>query len=604
MKRESKIIIMSNGMKKTKTQNQAKENPPAETKNSQKNSEEKPTAGPPSAVQPAGSQPQTKKNKGCLTCGIIAVVVVVLLIVGFVGLQILSFWFPPTFLFGFLSQLKGLKSITDNSGSVQKGTLHGKNLAGLIDPSKTVTERITAKNGGRVTAQTANGLYFTLNIGSGSLEKDTDISITPISESPIENYPNPSDPGVVIGPPGTNLGDDSTVTVSEDPPATGPDGSGDPGAPPGTPPDVPPTAPPGTPPTAPPGTPPTAPPGTPPGTSGDIPDLAGLLGLLGKNTMTTTPSGNPSGQGSGATGNTGAHRNTGNGSSSGSNAGSPRFSATTVIIFVNYGGGVSPVPTDPSDDGDSATGPIDQTGGTTVDNPDEGEAEDLAKNAAAASGGTCSPEFIDAIKAMADIPDYPAGSIMARTLDDCLNLEWLRDKCQNNPIALRRLYFKERLRIAADLQAPAEKVEEINRLMNECVARYEISSSGSDPSLGVPMSATANLWVCGYLDDAWQGTMAYQIVPPGLPGAGHYFSGTVNSMNLPPRGGTFAAEATPDSHFGGAGLVDLSSVPLGLWGYFDGQSTLNPLNIYVVAVNSVPINMTQRPCVPLAPLSR
>lgn len=564
-----------------------------------KNKKEKKTIENTSPI-PANPAEQPKKKNGCLVAAIIGIAFFLL-----IGAFIVIWLWP--FIFSFLLDLRNGDISLPKISETAEGTLKGKNLASLIDPSKTITKRISAKNGGQITVRTASGLYFTLKIAPGSLEKDTDITLTPIGESPIEGYPNPDDPGVVIGPEGTNLGDGSTVTVSEDPPVEPADPGGstaDPGTgtgPGGT------TTPPTTPPETPPDTPPGTPPNTPPGTSGGLPDLSHLADLLGNNTMTTTPSGNPSGQGGGTTGNTGSNRddrNTGSGSPSGSSAGPGRFSDRTVIIFTGYGGGVNPVPTDHSDDGDSATGPVDQTGGTTVDDPDESEAEDLAKNAAAASGGTCSPEFIDAIKAMADIPDYPAGSIMARTLDDCLNLEWLRDKCQNNPIALRRLYFKERLRIAADLQAPAEKVEEINRLMNECVARYEISASGSDLSLGAPMSATANLWVCGYLDDAWQGTMAYQIVPPGLPGAGHYFSGTVNSMNLPPRGGTFAAEATPDSHFGGAGLVDLSSVPLGLWGYFDGQSTLNPLNIYVVAVNSVPINMTQRPCVPLAPLPR
>lgn len=553
---------MSNGMTKNKTQNKEKNIPPADDANQ-------------------NNPPEKKKSSACLP---LAIVGIVFLLAG----AIVLFWMWP-FIFSFLMYLRsGNLSLPKMSDSV-KGTLHGKNLSSLIDPSKTITKRITAKNGGRVTAQTRSGLYFTLNIGPGSLEKDTDISITPIDESPIENYPNPSDPGVVIGPEDTSLGDDSTITVSEDPPVE----PGNSGADPGTGADDGTTTPPGT------------PSGTPPGNSGDIPDLENLLDLLGNNTMTTAPPGIPPGQGGAATGNTGAERddrNAGSSRSSGSGTGSSIFSDRTVIIFVGYGGAVTPVPTNHSDGGDSATGPIDETGGTTADDPDEEESEDLAKNAAAASGGTCTPEFIDAIKVMADIPGYPAGSIMARTLDDCLNLEWLREKCRNKPIALRRLYFQERLRIAADLRAPAEKVEEIKRLENECVARYEISASGSDPNLGGMMSGTANLWVCGYLDDEWQGSMTYQIVPPDLPGAGHYFSGTVNSLNLPPRGGTFGAEASPDGHFGGAGLVDLSGVPLGLWGYFDGEFILNPLNIYAVSVGNVPINMTERPCVPLAPL--
>jgi len=236
----------------------------AKNKKENKTKNEIKSAPPPNDAADQNNRPEKKKSSVCLP---LAIVGIIFLLVGI----FLLIWMWP-FIFSFFMDLRSGDFSLSKTFETSKGTLKGKNLASLIDPSKTIIKRITAKNGGQITAQTASGLYFTLNIGPGSLEKDTDISITPIDESPIENYPDPDDPGVVIGPPGTNLGNGSSVSVSGNPPSGGSGSQPGTGSGSGT------TS-----------APPTTPPGTPPGTSGDIPNLGSLAGLLGNNSSMTAP---------------------------------------------------------------------------------------------------------------------------------------------------------------------------------------------------------------------------------------------------------------------------------------------------------------------------
>lgn len=463
-------------------------------------------------------------------------------------------------------------------------------------PEMAVSQEIPAAEGGTIKAPLPSGYVATLTIPKGALKKDTRITLTPFA--PVGRS------GGSQNPPGQN------PPGGNNPPANPPGGGGGNNPPGGNPPgDEPPAD-------EPPGDEPPAdnpPEDEPPGDDDSgLPDLTDLFPTGDQ----IPPIINPFGSGIGGVIITPDDLIFDipaiiSFNPPGASASTPGVAttepATGVIVHTDPNGDSTIIPG--SGSGGSAGGPIGGGGSVSGDPPTQDEAERIAEDTARASGGTCTPEFIAAVRAMADIPGYPAGSIMARTLDDCLNLDWIREKCQNDPTALRRLYFQERLRIAAALEAPREKVDEINRLENECVARYEISGSGSGASPGggpaVPpgmMRGTASLWVCGYLDDTWQGSMTYQNVPPDLPAAGHYFSGTVNALNLPPRGGPFGAEAAPDSHVGGGGLVDLSGIPLGLWGNFDGERTLNPLWIYAVYAGEVPIIMTERPCIPLAPL--
>ncbi|MCX6762693.1 MAG: hypothetical protein NT093_02840 [Candidatus Moranbacteria bacterium] len=548
----------------------------------EKNKKEKKSSENVSSV-PASPEEQPKKKNGCLVAAIIAIAFFL-----FVGAFIL-FWMWP-FIFSFFMDLRNgdisLPKTTQTQNS--KGTLHGKNLSSLVDPSKTVTKRISAKNGGQITVRTASGLYFTLKIAPGSLEKDTDITLTPISESPIEGYPNLDDPGVVIGPPETNLGDDSTVTVSEDPPVEPADPGGS-AADPGTG-----TGPGGDP----------AQPNTPSGTTGDIPNFGNLAGLLGNNTITTTPSGNPSGQGgSAAAGNTGTNRddrNTGSGNPSGSGGGPGRFSDKTVIIFTGYGGGVSGAPTSHSDDGDSATAPVDETGATSSDDPDEGESEDLADNAAAASGGTCSPEFLQVMANAANAEG--AGSQAAQAaIRDCLNTEWLNNLCVNDPVKLRRTYFEQRIALARRIDERAGA--EIESLMNQCQAKYHFYGGGVAPGFGgeVTLFSSLDANVCGYVDDKWTGTQVYKL--QGEHNTGYDFSGTTE-FSLPAGGGEFSGTSQGENSMAILGRgVAVPDIDLGFTGNFDGVKTITTMTLFpATVISSTLIELQGKDCVPLAPL--
>ncbi|MCX6767094.1 MAG: hypothetical protein NT170_04980 [Candidatus Moranbacteria bacterium] len=542
---------------------------------------------PPSDNPDQGNQPQ-KKN-GCLWAAVIMIAVFLL-----IGAFILIWLWP--FIFSFILDLRSGDFSLPKTTQTSNSTLKGKNLSSLVDPSKTTMKRIIAKTGGQITTRTANGLYFNVNIGPGSLEKDTDITLTPINESPIENYPDPSDPGVVIGPDNTNLGDDSTVTVSEDPP-TNPGGSG---TGPATNPDGGTTTTPPTPPNTPPNTPPTV----PPDVSGSVPGLGDLLGQLGRNTIPTTPSGNPSGQGSAAAGNTGTHqsdRDAGTGSSNGSSGGSPRFTGTTVIIFTGYGGGVSVVPAEPSDDGISTSGPIDQTGAASTDNPDPNESQNLANNAAAASGGTCSPEFLQTMANAAQAGG--AGSSAAQSaLRDCFNTEWLNNLCVNDPVKLRRTYFEQRIALARRFDERA--AGEIESLMNQCQARYHFYGEGINPAStqGMTIFSSLDANVCGYVDDEWTGTQIYQL---SVEGGGHYFGGTAN-FKLPPGGGEFTGISHGSNDYTVAGRrVEIPNFDFGFIGHFDGYKTILDLNLYPATIVSArPIELQEKSCVPVAPLPR
>jgi hypothetical protein len=535
------------------------------------------------------NQPEKKKGCACLPLVIIGMIFILF------GIFILVWMWP--FIFSFLLDLRSGNLSLPKMSQGQKGTLHGNNLNGLIDPSQTVTKRISAVNGGQITAQTASGLYFTLNIGPGSLGKDTNISLTPIVESPIEDY-DTDDPGVIIGPDDTSLGDDSTVTVSEDPPTDPGDSGTDPGTSGGGT-----TTPPGTPPGTSGGGDTTTPPGTPPGTSGDIPDLGNLADLLGGNSLTTAPSGNPPGQGNGTTGNTGANRddrNTGSGSPSGTSTGSGRFSDKTVIIFVGYGGAVTPIPTDPSEDGSSATGPIDETGGTAVDDPDEGESEDLADNAATASGGDCTPEFMQAMAGASQAGGSGSSAAQA-ALRNCLNTEWLNNLCVNDPVKLRRRYFEQRIALARrfDERAGAE----IESLMNQCQARYHFHGEGINPqsSGGVTIFSSLDASVCGYVDDKWTGSEVYTL--NAGPGTYHTIEGTAE-FNLPAGGGPFSGTARGSNDMAVIGRgVAIPNFESGFTGTYDGYKTIVNLTLYpAVVVTSPMIELQEKPCAPIAPL--
>jgi hypothetical protein len=330
--------------------------------------------------------------------------------------------------------------------------------------------------------------------------------------------------------------------------------------------------------------------------------------------MPATPSGNPPGQGA-AAGNTGANRggrNTGNSSSNGSNTGSPRFTNTVLIIFTGYGGGVNPVPTEPSDDGDSISGPVDTTGGTSTDDPTPDEAQALADNARAASGGgACTSGYIEALARVVATAsaagDTTAVSRYESEIRRCNDgsLDHLKRLCENNPIQLRRKDFENRLSLARALPASSGTASEIERLMNGCSARYHFHAEGINPASAgdVTIFSSLDANVCGYLDDKWTGNQVYQLNAGD--GSGHNFEGTAE-FSLPQNAGSFLGISHGSNAFTvGGRSVSIPNFDFGFWGYFNGDSTIINLDLYPdTFISSTPIELQEKNCVPLAPLPR
>jgi hypothetical protein len=115
-----------------------------------------------------------------------------------------------------------------------------------------------------------------------------------------------------------------------------------------------------------------------------------------------------------------------------------------------------------------------------------------------------------------------------------LDVEKLKEQCANNPIVLRRRHFETRINIANSLDK--EVAKELKNLLASCVAKYEIANQGAYSESGVQTSVRVAAYVCGYIDDEWNGTYSYTMIV-GAGGSGDCM-GTEN-FRLPFGGGYF-----------------------------------------------------------------
>jgi hypothetical protein len=468
---------------------------------------------------PPAQKPQGKGGKTCLTCGIVAAVVVVLLVGGFIVLNILRFWLPSSFLLGFLSQIPGIENMNGTSGTGIKKKQPAPNMG------KAVKKMITAEDGGTIEVTTEDGLTVTVVIPPGSLEEDTEVVVAPNEPDPYD--PNGADtsedPGVTVGPPGTTFDPPATITFSFVPTQL---------------------------------------------TGSVVPDA---------------------GSGGSQSG------------SSGRNNGSSRRFPDNAVIVITSAGASNPVPTEHSDDDSAISGPVGGSGSVEPENPTEDEAEDMAETAAANSDGTCSPEFLQAMAGAANSGE-PGSQAARSALRDCFNTEWLNNLCVNNPVKLRRLYFEQRIALARRFDAQA--AVEIESLMNQCQAKYHFRGEGISPSSGsgITLFSSLDATVCGYIDDEWTANETYQLNVG--PGTYHTIQGT-GQFSLPANGGTFAGSVKGHDAMaiGGQGVA-IPDFDAGFYGQFDGAKTIQNLYLVPAGVNisSAPIELTEKPCVPLAPL--
>ena len=197
----------------------------------------------------------------------------------------------------------------------------------------------------------------------------------------------------------------------------------------------------------------------------------------------------------------------------------------------------------------------------------------------------------------------PGSQAAQAALRDCLNTEWLKNLCDNDPVKLRRKYFEQRLALARTLDA--EAASEIERLMNGCQARYRFQGEGVAPGSGdsgVIIFSSLDANVCGYIDDEWAGVQNYRL---SAEGGSNVFEGTTN-FRLPPGGGEFSGTSHGEQSVVIAGRgVAVPNFDIGFTGHFDGVKTITDLTLYpATVVSSRLIELQERQCVPLAPLPR
>ncbi len=533
----------------------------------------------PAGSPAAGAPAQKKSSKACLTCGIIALILLVVLVIGIIGLKIAGNFIPPAVWYGLFQKL-GLEKLGPLSKINLEGSLTGNDPGSIVNPDGSVSQPISAKNGGSISVTTKSGLTATLHVPPGSLKKDTTITVSPNKKDPVEDIdPAPEDPGVTIDPPGTAFDPPATIVFSYNPP--------------------------------------TSPVFTPYSGSGlpeesneddfpNLPDLSKPSPGTGADTLPPDPP-NSAGSIPSIPGYTQAPP--GSGSPDGTNDSSRQFPDNTTIVFVSWGGTVTSIPTSRSDDGSTVQGEVDESGSTTPQNPDTEGAEALVDAARAASGGACTGQYIDALARMVAVAGNEGNdtavaryeSEIRRCNDE--SLEHLRRLCNNNPIQLRRKDFQDRLALAQALTASAGTATEIERLMNECQARYHFYAGGYHPMSDGDINFFSSLdaTVCGYLDDEWTGTQTYRLETT-VQGTGQNFEATPQ-FRLPPSAGSFSGHG-PAS--GGASVIgrglNLPPFDLSFVGYFNGNATITNLDLRMGTFTGVPIELQEKPCIPPAPL--
>ena len=450
-----------------------------------------------------------------------------------------------------------------------------------------VTKKILAKDGGEVEVVSANGYTYRITVAPGVLRSDVTIDLTPLEEAPFEYPPDTS--GQPADPP-----PDPGVDVTVDPPQ--PPQPPQPPNPP-EPPDEPPVDP------------------TdrdtgielyifPPGfgrrtmqTGGDpgqqAADLMAGLGL-GNLSMFISPSPTP--------------QNAQPAEPKKPAPGESTGKTPDVIVLIPRDGRPriripSPVwasngHTEPPDGGGTD---VPEGGGTaTPDGTENGKGDDQVDQAAANSGGRCSPEFINAVAnvygSAGRAGNVDATNRYSGVLEECEEeiIGYIKRLCQSDRRLLRRVDFTTARKLLGLAHAGLDRFTEVATLEQQCKGSYTITDHGEAPgsgTAGVTMEGTIDASVCGYFDDLWDGTTTYTLRVSGA--AVHTYEGT-ETFRLPARGGSFSAADTSGVHnfmaVPGAPLPDL-----GFTGSFDSQYTVDVV-IYPAISLKIEIPLVSTEC--------
>lgn len=269
-------------------------------------------------------------------------------------------------------------------------------------------------------------------------------------------------------------------------------------------------------------------------------------------------------------------------------------SDASVIQSTDGTGKVSIDPVFGGSDG-SFGGPINGGGAVQPTNPGKKDAEALLENAAAKSGGKCSEEFLLAASGMMKkAATKEEMSAYSGAIRDCLDVEWLKNLCQNNRIKLRRSYFEQRIPIATVYD---EKIaDELKRLEEDCVAEYQIQLMGGDVHYNGFVDINGK--VCGYLDDTWDVSGNYNL---SVSGVVHTMEGK-GKFVLPYTGGRVVAKGfmgEHDAYGGGFHIFNMKINFMPFAATFDPiQNNLKSILLYnIVEQPGADIKMSAGECI-------
>lgn len=427
-----------------------------------------------------------------------------------------------------------------------------------------VTKKIIAKDGGTVTVKSPSGLFYSLYIPPGALSGDSNITLTPLSESPLTDFPG-IDPGVNIGPDGISFSSEGTLTISNNNPDPGNDISGGQpgggGQPPGNGPS------PGS--SQPPGgsggfdeiTPISVPPRRqPPGMEVISPvpqipnlngnngqDIASIVGQYGIKMPDLSLAGN-------------------------ANPSQPviskvpsPFDENSVIVVIDHHGGVrvpSPYTSQYSGISISVSGSGNVAPAASSTDAAKSAAGQAAVNAQSTGGG-CTDEFILATERFintggkGDDISKTYSNILKRCKNERINL--LEKQCKNDSVLLKRKDFISFLTVLRSIHDD-EAVAKVENLMNTCTGQLEFETTDNLGAIVTKFNAN----VCGYVDDLWSAKMATVMHSGGdtvftVEGTG--------TFNLPPIRGDWGAALTARYEVSSYGM----NLPWAVVGYFDGR---------------------------------
>ncbi|MDO8499729.1 MAG: hypothetical protein Q7S66_03645 [bacterium] len=346
--------------------------------------------------------------------------------------------------------------------------------------ARTVSARMTVKDGGTVKTTDAKGTVATLYVPAGALSKDATISISPLQEIPIENFSGALSNGVVIEPEGLNFKKNAQLTFEFKPMKSVGLGTGHVLL-----------------------------------ASNENPEdilknLTDSLGDLDEQVKKAGFSSGLPGVNSGASipavggiGGTKAAKNT-----------LPKQSA--VIHVDHKTGRVNIAETTRSIYGSKITAAVTSLSSFPVVNlggPGGGNfpTNDL-QNGAAAAGGACTPDFINAMLRVAMLQQAFGGSgagdaTAMQAVEDCAEkaLEEMERRCKVDTIHVtrREMFALGELLMRLGREGTVERWE---NLMQSCKRIYSVSADADVP---VPEGKTTygfSAQLCGYLDEQWVGT--------------------------------------------------------------------------------------------------